>query len=247
MGIWRNHLFAVLDYTVEVFQLPYFDESTPFVFGTQLLQFPHISTERLGGSWIVQAYVYEVEQLPAGVAWMPSSQHLFISVRDRQGRQYIRAITQLQDGSFAWDAQFSQNIKNDGYSHRHCNGNSCEYQLRLVLLDGYRINPGFLHLVRPHRTSIGDSSSDLCLGDNHVYVVSTPNLPDLDLTTTMDFDDGAGVILLGSCLGEIFVIQFTDNLARSSGALSDDLPTITCNFPELDSVCLSSRINVKNY
>lgn len=83
-----------------------------------------------------------------------------------------------------------------------------------------------------------EKGTDPLLRDRHKFIISTYNVPILDLTVAMDFVDGAGVILLGSCGGEISVIQFIVNLSQIRRSFLDNLPPVDYDLPNMETVRL---------
>jgi len=102
MHVWRDHLFLVFNYSVEIFILPSFElpSSEPVYHGGyQSMWFRRTRIDRRGG-WIGEAYIYEANQVPNGIKSSTMRQPLYISVRNWGGRQYVQAIAQAQDGMF---------------------------------------------------------------------------------------------------------------------------------------------------
>lgn len=187
--------------------------------------------------WIGEAYIFENGQVPGGLVSDSTHQSLRFSVRDLFGMLYIRAIVQMQDGSFSWDNGLCRELRFDAMSYRHCVSASSEYQLRLASEDSRDTYPAFLDLIRhPHSPA---AETGVQFGDRQKFIISTPNLPILDLTTAMDFDDAAGIILLGSCRGEISTIQFVDKSFQTPGSLLDGLPVVLYELPDIQTVCSS--------
>ncbi len=240
MGMWRNCIFLVLDCSIEIFSstIEIFAQGSAYHTGRQSLSLPLLRMDH-SESWIGEAYIYEVNQVPDGMVSDGTLQSLRLSIRDRQGNQYIRAIGQRQDGSFSWDADFKFS-KEPEYvktkTHMHCVGASSEYQLRLVSANIPEFYPAALELTRHPRSLVAEKGMSPRLGDKQKSIICTHNLPILDLTTAMDFDDGAGVILLGSCRGEITMVQFIDRSCQAPGSVLDDLPTVMYDLPDLDTV-----------
>ncbi len=234
MGIWRDCLFLVFDCSIEIFSLSMIEfpaMGSADRMGRQSLSLPSLRVDGCGG-WIGEAYIYDASQVSGTM-----DQSLHLSIRDRRGYQYVRTIVQSQDGSFSWDTDFP---KEPGFvkakTYMHCIGVSTEYQLRLVSEDIPTFYPAALELTR-HPRSL-DAETGLCprYGERQKFIICSHNLPILDLTTAMDFDDGAGVILLGSCRGEISIIQFVDRSTQVPGSVPDDLPTVKYDLPDLETV-----------
>ncbi len=240
MGVWRNCLFLVLDCSIEIFSsaIEVFASGSAYYAGRQSLNIPLL---RMGNSEgrIGEAYIFEVNQVPDGILLDATQQSLRLSIRDRHGNQYIRAVVQSQDGSFSWDADFTF-VKEPEFvktkTHMHCFGASSEYQLRLVSANIFQYCPAGLELTRHPRSLVAETGLVTRLGYRQKFILCTHNLPILDLTTAMDFDDGAGVILLGSCRGEISIIQFIGRSSRVPGSVLDDLPTMKYDLPDLETV-----------
>jgi len=116
----------------------------------------------------------------------------------------------------------------------HCIGASSEYQLRLISEDVGFFYPVILELARHSCSPATEKGMGQLLGDRQTFVISSHNLPILDLTTVMDFDDGSGIILLGSCLGEISVIQFVDKSSQIPGSLLNSLPPADYDLPNME-------------
>lgn len=235
MSVWRNHLFVVFDFSVAIFPQPSFGSLSPFHFDVQSLCFPFPTmfddSHRVG-----EAYVYEAGEPLCRNLSNATYQSLRISVRDRYGSLYIRAIEQREDGLFSWDVNLLKESEFDVMSYRHCVGSSSEYQLRLASKSVYGKHPTFLDLIRLPRFESSNSVLGSQFGERQTFVVSARNLPILDLTTAMDFDDAAGVILLGSCRGEISIIQFHDRSSQAPGSLLDNLPSVSFDLPYLQTV-----------
>ncbi len=118
---------------------------------------------------------------------------------------------------------------------KHCVGSSNEYQLRLAYTADTKY-PIVLELMRRTRplTTIIDNQRDI----QRIPILPASGLPNLESVSVMDFDDGAGVILLGSCRGENYVVQFVDRSLHARGSLLDDLPTVHYNLKGLVTVSL---------
>ncbi len=162
MGVWRNCLFLVFDCSIEIFS------STIEVFalgsayhGCQSLSLPLLRMDKCG-SWIGEACIYEVNRIVLNT----TNQSLRLSIRDRTGNQYIRAIVQRQDGSFVWDTDFPffqepEFVKR--MTHRHCVGASSEYQLRLVSESIPIYYPAALELTRHPRSNVAEDGFELAV------------------------------------------------------------------------------------
>jgi len=222
MWIWRNHVFVVLNYSVDIFTLPSLGSLLPspsYHFGCQSLYFPMIRDDCDSG-WIGEAFVNEFHQLPLEIIPNGSESSLRITIRDRSRDQvhYVTTLNQSpEDLGFYLEASTSgRNAVRNG-TLKFCVGISNEYQLRLSCAFDNQY-PAILELMRITRLPARNVERK--------SVLSTSGLPVLDSTTTMDFDDAAGVILLGSCRGEICVIQFSFTNSHARGSLIDDLPSV---------------------
>ncbi len=193
--------------------------------GYQSICFPMYRLD-IRSDWIGEAYIHEV---PDGI----KHQSLRFSVRDWNGSQYVQAIVQAQDGYFYWDPAFCTKSEYfDVWTYKHCVGASSEYQLRFTSKSWNHFYPLSLELTR-HPLSLSEEM-EVRLEARQRIVLKTVGLPILDLVTTMDFDDAAGVILLGSCRGQICFVQF-DTLLQKRG-LINDLPAVRSDFPDVPRV-----------
>ncbi len=118
---------------------------------------------------------------------------------------------------------------------RHCVGASSGYQLRFTSEGSDYFYPLSLELTR-HPLSLF-KETEARLEARQRIVLKTVGLPILDLVTTIDFDDAAGVILLGSCRGQISLVQFDESLQKKGGLL-DDLPAVRRGSPDVPRVSL---------
>lgn len=238
MRVWRDSLFVVFKNSVDVFPLPSFESSSTYHFGNQSLRLPsygiNSATEerrkRAG-----EAYIYEASQVLDGIVSSANRPSLRVSIRNHSGAQYILSIVQAQDGLFSWDAEFCKDPEfYDVRTYKHCVGTSTGYQLRLASDNGQACYPAALELTFHPCPSATVANAQIDIRKK--FIISAPNLPILDLTTAMDFDDAAGVILLGSCRGEVSVIQFVSRSSMAPGSLLDNLPAVDLDLLDLQTV-----------
>ncbi len=174
------------------------------------------------GGRVGEAFLKELELFPLEIMLNDTESSLRISIRNRSQRHYVLTLVQSPgDLGFSWEVS---TLGKDSLSSRTlklCVGTSNEYQLRLTCAYGIQY-PAILELVRLTRlpTMEIDTRGDM----KQTFVLSTPGLPNLGLTTVMDFDDAAGLLLLGSCHGGICIVQIAHTTSQARGGLLDDLP-----------------------
>ncbi len=177
-----------------------------------------------------------LEQFPPEIMPNDTESSLRVSIRDRSQRHYVLTLVQ-SPGNFGFFCRWEVNtLGKDSLSSRTlklCVGTSNEYQLRLTRAYGIQY-PAILELFRLTRfpSKEIDTRGDM----KQTFVLSTPGLPNLGLTTVMDFDDAAGLLLLGSCHGGICIVQFADTTSQARGGLLDDLLPVLHNQASLPRV-----------
>ncbi|KLO09772.1 hypothetical protein SCHPADRAFT_1000017 [Schizopora paradoxa] len=226
MAIWHNHLFVVLNYSVEIFHIPTF-ESLVYIhhqLGLQSLDFPMLSSDeiRRDRGWVGEAFISEAHQAIPDIMSEEREGFLRIAFRDRSESEFILNLTHSLDGpGFRWKEALSSYDAIYWGALKHCIGNSGEYLLNLSITK-HTMYPITLEVIRTvHRKSKEESVTQEDTR-NGIPLLSCPEQLLLESTTTMDFDDTTGVILVGNCRGEIHIIQLVDIGPR--GSLLDDLP-----------------------
>ncbi len=122
MGIWRNHVVVVLNYSVEIFNLPSLGYLLPKAvqvdhFGCQSLYFPMMQDDSDSG-WVGEAFLKESAQFPLDIMPNDKESSLRVSIRDRSLRYY--ALTLIQSpGDLGFSCQWDVNTSgNDALSSR---------------------------------------------------------------------------------------------------------------------------------
>jgi len=186
MGIWRNHVVVVLNYSVEIFTLPSLGPLLPnpaYHFGCQSLSLP-MDQEDCDSEWVGEAFLNEFQQFPLDIIPNVLESALRVSIRDRSQAYYALTLTETpEDSAFTWDENVN-NFLSYG-TLKLCVGVSNEYQLRLSFTNK-TLYPITLELSRIHATS---PEIDLQCDIHRKLVLPTSGLPILDTTTAMDFDD----------------------------------------------------------
>ncbi len=184
---------------------------------------------------IGEAYVNEFEQFPLEVMPNDTESSLRITIRDRF-RDQVHCLTLIQsrgDPEFSWEVNPLFDKPVSSRTFKLCVGISNEYMLHLSGTGRVRYL-AVLDIVRRARFPYKDNDAQSEVRQHSV--LATPGLPILDTTTTMDFDDAAGVILLGGCRGKLCVIQFVDAFSRGLGCFLDDLPPVHHDMVSLPTV-----------
>lgn len=239
MSIWRDHIFVVLNYSVEVFRIPSF-ESLPHKYyqrGTQSLYFPMARDDDERG-WVAEVFINEVQESPSDIT--PDEKECFLrfTLRDRTQGVFILTLMQsLDDLEFHWKEVLSRDDALYWGALKTCMGSSGEYLLDLSITNG-ALYPVTLEIIRAFRTKSKDEGVDRRDADrNTIPILSSPEQLPLDSTTAMDFDDAAGVILVGNCRGEINIVQLIDTEADLRSCYLDDLTPAHNDTKILIQVC----------
>ncbi|KLO09770.1 hypothetical protein SCHPADRAFT_1000015 [Schizopora paradoxa] len=226
MAIWCNHLFVVLNYTVEIFHIPTFESPVNIhrQAGLQSLNFPLSSKDevRRERGWVGEAFISEVHQPPPDIMADERERYLRIALRDRSEAVFILNLAHSSDGpGFRWKEILSSDDPIYWETLKLCVGSSGEYLLNLSITDR-TLYPITLEVIRSDRRKEKEKSVVHEDTRNGIPILPFPEQLTFESTTTMDFDDAAGVIMVGNCCGEIHIIQLVDIGAR--GSLLDNLP-----------------------
>lgn len=231
MGIWRNHIFVVLNQSVEIFAFPLFEylPNPAYHFGCQSLCIP-MAVNASQRQWIGSAFLFEYKRIPleSTLREQTDEQEDSLHVSFLTSASYHDILVLIQspeDGVFSWDLDATPDRLPSLMTLKYCIGRSNEYQLRLTSTQRVRY-PIVLEIMRPTPPSIENRYTAQW---NPVLPIS--GLPNLESTSAMDFDDAAGVVLLGSCRGQITVIQFLDRPSQARGSLLEKLPLV-CHDPK---------------
>lgn len=236
MGIWQGHIFLAFNKSLEIFTIPTFESPHgPFFhFGSQSVYFP-MEAERHEIEWIDEAHLNECQHNSLETMSTPHSDiqdSLYISIRNRDFvHRSLYMIRLPGEAGFSWHEHSKIDNISPCVTLKHCVGPTLEYHLHIAYTEIVRY-PIIMELIRrsgPTTTMVDYQCEN--------RVLSISGLPSLELTSVMDFDDGAGIILLGSCRGEISVVQFVDRSLRTRGSFLDDLPVLCRDLKELVRVC----------
>ncbi|KLO09771.1 hypothetical protein SCHPADRAFT_943357 [Schizopora paradoxa] len=230
MSIWRDHIFVVLNYSVEVFRIPSFESLTNKYHqrGSQSLYFPMARDDDERG-WVAEAFINEIQESPSDITPDEKECFLRIALRDRTEGVFILTLIQsLNDLEFHWKEVPSRDDALYQGALKTCMGSSGEYLLDLSTTDR-AMYPVTLEIIRANHTMSKEEGVDRRFAVRSTTpILSSPEQLPLDSTTALDFDDAAGVILVGNCRGEINIVQLIDTEANLRSCYLDDLPP-ACN------------------
>ncbi len=112
-------------------------------------------------------------------------------------------------------------------------GSLFAYQIRLSVLDEF--DPVLLDLIGLKKTCDVSSSERGLIAVETVRGVFADNLPMMRFTTSLDFDNAAGLIVLGTSKGDLCVVEFVTNTPRKFEILG--------SLPPLDNLDMHEELS----
>ncbi len=231
---WLDWIVLVMNRTVEIYSIADCESIGDEI--VAIASLPVIVSRTYGAG---DSDIMDVEE---------ASFHGYDWCRSREGRPMLSFSCRIKNGcyslfsvlftgsdflireAFLQDALDTEEFPSSG--NKFVVGLASNYEVHLRAEGGYSILPSLI-FVKIDRSHV----------DNAVVSVDRPRaikdgFPLLHFTTGIDYDDGVGLLVIGTCKGYLCIARFLPEEMIAVGSLTDELPTQTIIDEELSLVSL---------